>query len=150
MDALRCVHRRSATGERVAPCVKRPPWACFTSCDVTHLATQLRAPFAANDLFCFASFPVSSSALEELRAAHNLISQVPASLGKNVALRTLDLGHNNIEGWGALERVGKTLKSLVQVTLAGNPLCVDDSPGMLAVVSRPPGLVPRTASYGGT
>lgn len=74
---------------------------------------------------------LSSSALEELRAAHNLISEVPSSLGKNVALRTLDLGHNTIEGWGGLERVGKTLASLVQITLAGNPICTNTPSGML-------------------
>lgn len=81
---------------------------------------------------CFSATrtPLSSSALEELRAAHNLISEVPSSLGKNVALRTLDLGHNTIEGWGGLERVGKTLASLVQITLAGNPICTNASSGM--------------------
>lgn len=73
------------------------------------------------------------SGLEELRAAHNLITEVPSSLGKNVALRTLDLGHNTIEGWGGLERVGKSLSSLVQITLAGNPLCGSAPPGMLFV-----------------
>ena len=87
--------------------------------------------------------PLSSSALEELRAAHNLISEVPSSLGKNVALRTLDLGHNTIEGWGGLERVGKTLASLVQITLAGNPLCTNAPSGMLVlavVLLTPPVL----------
>lgn len=69
------------------------------------------------------SLSSQNSALEELRAAHNLVSSVPSSLGKNVALRTLDLGHNSIEGWDGLERVGKSLTSLVQLTLAGNPLC---------------------------
>ena len=68
--------------------------------------------------------PASSySGLEELRAAHNLISQVPASLSKNAALRTLDLGHNRIDKWVGLERLGKSLKSLMQLSLAGNPLC---------------------------
>ncbi|CAN0541801.1 unnamed protein product, partial [Scytosiphon promiscuus] len=47
-----------------------------------------------------------TSGLEELRAAHNLISQVPASLSKNAALRTLDLGHNRIDKWVGLERLG--------------------------------------------
>eukprot|EP00752_Nemacystus_decipiens_P014166 g12597.t1 len=61
--------------------------------------------------------------LEELRAAHNLISQVPASLSKNATLRTLDLGHNRIDKWVGLERLGKSLKSLMQLSLAGNPLC---------------------------
>lgn len=67
--------------------------------------------------------PRQYSGLEELRAAHNLISQVPASLSKNAALRTLDLGHNRIEKWVGLERLGKSLKSLMQLSLAGNPLC---------------------------
>eukprot|EP00903_Cladosiphon_okamuranus_P013873 g12905.t1 len=65
--------------------------------------------------------------LEELRAAHNLISQVPASLSKNVSLRTLDLGHNRIDEWVGLERLGSSLKSLVQLSLAGNPLCTSPS-----------------------
>lgn len=83
-------------------------------------------------LFVCPRFPLANSALEELRAAHNLVSDVPSSLGKNVALRTLDLGHNNIEGWNGLERVGKNLTSLVQLTLAGNPLCGSASAGTRA------------------
>lgn len=65
----------------------------------------------------------TNSGLEELRAAHNLISQVPVSLSKNASLRTLDLGHNRIDKWIGLERLGKSLKSLMQLSLAGNPLC---------------------------
>lgn len=66
---------------------------------------------------------IHCSGLEELRAAHNLISQVPVSLSKNAALRTLDLGHNRIDKWVGLERLGKSLKSVMQLSLAGNPLC---------------------------
>ncbi|CAM9626759.1 unnamed protein product, partial [Ectocarpus fasciculatus] len=63
------------------------------------------------------------SGLEELRAAHNIVTQVPASLSKNAALRTLDLGHNRIDDWVGLERLGKSLKSLMQLSLSGNPIC---------------------------
>ncbi|CAB1110437.1 unnamed protein product [Ectocarpus sp. CCAP 1310/34] len=63
------------------------------------------------------------SGLEELRAAHNIVTQVPASLSKNAALRTLDLGHNNIDDWVGLERLGESLKSLMQLSLSGNPIC---------------------------
>lgn len=62
-------------------------------------------------------------ALEELRASHNQISEVPASLAANVALRTLDLGHNEIAEWRGLKKLGKALTSLVQLTLSGNPIC---------------------------
>ncbi|CAM9237324.1 unnamed protein product, partial [Ectocarpus sp. 4 AP-2014] len=65
----------------------------------------------------------SCSGLEELRAAHNIVTQVPASLSKNAALRTLDLGHNQIDDWVGLERLGKSLKSLMQLSLSGNPIC---------------------------
>lgn len=68
---------------------------------------------------------VLGSALGELRAAHNRISSLPATLAKNVALRILDVGHNNIESWSDLEEVGKVLTALVQITLAGNPVCVN-------------------------
>lgn len=116
---------------------------------VCHVLAQFLvfAGFTVSFAFCFHSFsllvdtrliysscslylppqqlPPSSSysGLEELRAAHNLISQVPASLSKNAALRTLDLGHNRIDKWIGLERLGKSLKSLMQLSLAGNPLC---------------------------
>lgn len=93
-------------------------------------------PTVACPGFFFTPRPSMRSALEELRAAHNLISEVPSSLGKNVKLRTLDLGHNTIEGWGGLERVGKTLASLVQITLAGNPICANAPSGMFDLSHR--------------
>lgn len=104
-------------------------------CDDTHTHYSLLVVHALLPpcvLFACPRCPLVNSALEELRAAHNLVSDVPSSLGKNVALRTLDLGHNNIESWNGLERVGKNLTSLVQLTLAGNPLCGSASAGTRA------------------
>ncbi|CAM9623239.1 unnamed protein product, partial [Discosporangium mesarthrocarpum] len=62
------------------------------------------------------------SALEELRAAHNRLAEVPAHLSKNTALRTLDLGHNTIQDWDGVEHL-RSLTRLVQLSLAGNPIC---------------------------
>ncbi|CAM9239051.1 unnamed protein product [Choristocarpus tenellus] len=66
------------------------------------------------------------SALEELRASHNQVQAIPASLAKNTALRTLELGHNDIQDWQGVNRL-TALSSLVQLSLAGNPICGGES-----------------------
>lgn len=82
----------------------------------------------------FDSHSSFASGLEELRAAHNRISEVPVSLAENIGLRTLDLGHNDINDWIGLERAGKTLTVLVQLTLAGNPVCGDRFSGSVLTI----------------
>lgn len=79
---------------------------------------------------------IKRSALSELRASHNQVSEVPASLAANVALRTLDLGHNSIQEWRGLERLGKALTSLVQLSLSGNPLCTSSNTTVVDVATE--------------
>lgn len=102
-------------------------------------------------------YNIQNRALEELRASHNQISEVPASLAANIALRTLDLGHNEIGEWRGLEKLGKSLTSLVQLSLSGNPLCAsatgvsveddggDDETYVTKVMSMFPALKVRDA-----
>jgi len=59
--------------------------------------------------------------LQEVRLSHNLLTHIPLCLKDAPALKTLDLGHNQIFEWKNVESIG-SLRALTNLNLAGNPI----------------------------
>ena len=64
--------------------------------------------------------------LTELRLSHNLLTSVPLCLKHAPKLKIVDVGHNQIFEWKYVEVLG-TLECLIQLNLAGNPICDRDN-----------------------